>query len=87
MRGHAAQGPESVARPGTDLPVPDRIQIYADMAALFLQNSPMWKPGFTRCLSIMMGTQRRYFTGSNFSEDLPVIHERRERRANNGSLK
>jgi ubiquinone/menaquinone biosynthesis C-methylase UbiE len=70
-------------RPRTDLPVPDRNQIYADMAALFLQDLANVEAGIypmpfdhDGSLAALLHRSRLFF------EDLPVIHKRRKRRAN-----
>jgi hypothetical protein len=70
-------------RPRTNLPVPDRNQIYADMAALFMQDlanveagiypSPVDHDG---SLATLLHRSRLFF------EDLPAIHQRRVRRDN-----
>ena len=54
-------------RPRTDLPVPDRNKIYADMAALFLQDLANVEAGFYPLPVIMMGRCLRSFTALGFS--------------------
>jgi len=77
------EGQEVRRRPRTNLPVPDRNQIYADMAALFMQDlanveagiypSPVDHDG---SLATLLHRSRLFF------EDLPAIHQRRVRRDN-----
>ena len=69
-------------RPRTDLPVPDRNKIYADMAALFLQDLANVEAGIypipidhDGSLATLLHRSRLFF------EDLPNIHQRRKRRA------
>ena len=61
------EGTKARHRPRTHLPVPDRNQIYGDMAALFMQASPMSRREFTHSRSIMTGPCLRYFTALGFS--------------------
>jgi ubiquinone/menaquinone biosynthesis C-methylase UbiE len=77
------EGQKARRRPRTDLPVPDRNQIYADMAALFLQDLANVEAGIypmpvdhDGSLATLLHRSRLFF------EDLPVIHKRRKRRAN-----
>jgi ubiquinone/menaquinone biosynthesis C-methylase UbiE len=76
------EGQKARQRPGTDLPVPDRNQIYADMAALFLQDLSNVEAGVyplpvdhDGSLTTLLHRSRLFF------EDLPAIHRRRKRRA------
>jgi ubiquinone/menaquinone biosynthesis C-methylase UbiE len=69
-------------RPRTKLPVPDRNKIYADMAALFMQDLANIEAGIYSMpvdhdgsLATLLHRSRLFF------EDLPAIHERRKRRA------
>ena len=62
-------------RPRTDLPVPDRNKIYADMAALFLQDLANVEAGIypipidhDGALATLLHRSRLFF------EDLPNIH-------------
>jgi ubiquinone/menaquinone biosynthesis C-methylase UbiE len=70
-------------RAHTDLPVPNRDQIYSDMAALFLQDLANVEAGLyplpidnDGSLATLVHRSRIFF------EDLPAIHQRRKRRAN-----
>ena len=77
------EGQKARRRPGTDLPVPDRIQIYADMAALFLQDLANVEAGIYPMPVDHDGSPATLLHRSRlFFEDLPVIHKRRKRRAN-----
>jgi ubiquinone/menaquinone biosynthesis C-methylase UbiE len=76
------EGKKAWRRRRTDLPVPDRNQIYADMAALFLQDLANVEAGIypmpidhDGSLATLLHRSRLFF------EDLPAIHERRKRRA------
>ena len=70
-------------RPRTDLPVPDRNRIYADMAALFLQDLANVEAGIYPLPLDHDGSPATLLHRSRlFFEDLPAIHRRRERRAN-----
>ena len=77
------EGQKPRGRPRTDLPVPDRNKIYADMAALFLQDLANIEAGVyplpvdhDGSLATLIHRSRLFF------EDLPEIHRRRKRRAN-----
>jgi ubiquinone/menaquinone biosynthesis C-methylase UbiE len=77
------EGQKARRRPRTDLPVPDRNKIYADMAALFLQDLANVEAGVyplpvdhDGSLATLLHRSRLFF------EDLPEIHRRRKRRAN-----
>src|SRR5262245_32726418 len=77
------EGQKTRRRPHTDLPVPDRNQIYSDMAALFLQDLANVEAGLyplpvdnTGSLATLVHRSRLFF------DDLPAIHQRRKRRAN-----
>src|SRR5215468_8914829 len=66
-------------RPFTHAPVPDRQRLYADMAALFLQDLANVEAGIyplptdhDGSLPILLRRSRMFF------EDLPNIHRRRE---------
>src|SRR5262245_38503989 len=66
--------------PHTDLPVPDRNQIYKDMAALFMQDLANIEAGIyplpfdhDGSLATLLRRSRLFF------EDLPDIHQRRKR--------
>ena len=76
------EGTKARRRPRTQLPVPDRNQIYADMAALFLQDLANVEAGIypmpidhDGSLATLLHRSRLFF------EDLPAVHERRKRRA------
>ena len=75
------EGEKARPRPRTGLPVPDRNQIYADMAALFLQDLANVEAGIypmpidhDGSLVTLVNRSRLFF------EDLPAIHERRNGR-------
>ena len=75
------EGKKARRRPRTKLSVPDRNQIYADMAALFLQDLANVEAGIypmpvehDGSLPTLLHQSRLFF------EDLPAIHERRKRR-------
>jgi hypothetical protein len=61
------EGQKARRRPRTNLPVPDRNRIYADMASLFLQDLANVEAGIFRFLPIMMDRRLRYFTARGFS--------------------
>jgi ubiquinone/menaquinone biosynthesis C-methylase UbiE len=76
------EGKKARKRPRTNLPVPDRNKIYADMAALFLQDLANVEAGIypmpvdhDGSLATLLHRSRLFF------EDLPAIHERRKLRA------
>src|SRR5262245_54075574 len=75
-------GQKSRHRPRTDLPVPDRTQIYKDMAALFLQDLANVEAGIYPLPVDHDGSLGTLFHRSRlFFEDLPDLHQRRKRRA------
>ena len=77
------EGQKARPRPRTDLPVPDRSQIYADMAALFLQDLANVEAGIYPMPIDHDGSLATLFHRSRlFFEDLPAIHRRRKLRAN-----
>jgi ubiquinone/menaquinone biosynthesis C-methylase UbiE len=76
------EGQKVRGRPRTDLAVPDRNKIYADMAELFLQDLANVEAGVyplpvdhDGSLTTLLRRSRLFF------EDLPAIHQRRKRRA------
>jgi ubiquinone/menaquinone biosynthesis C-methylase UbiE len=76
------EGQKARRPPRTDLPVPDRNKIYADMAALFLQDLANVEAGVyplpvdhDGSLATLLHRTRLFF------EDLPEIHRRRKHRA------
>jgi hypothetical protein len=76
------EGKKARHRPRTNLPVPDRNQIYGDMAALFMQDLANVEAGVyplpvdhDGSLPTLLHRSRLFF------EDLPNIHGRRKRRA------
>ncbi len=69
-------------RAHTGAPVPDRNRIYADMAALFLQDLANVEAGIYPLPADHDGSWLTWIRRSRlFFEDLPDIHRRRERRA------
>jgi ubiquinone/menaquinone biosynthesis C-methylase UbiE len=76
------EGKKAWRRPQTDLPVPDRNQIYADMAALFLQDLANVEAGIYPVPNDHDGSWAALVRRSRlFFDDLPAIHERRKCRA------
>jgi ubiquinone/menaquinone biosynthesis C-methylase UbiE len=76
------EGRKARPRPRTDLPVPERNQIYADMAALFLQDLDNVEAGIYPLPVDHDGSFATLLHRSRlFFEDLPAIHERRKRRS------
>src|SRR5438067_7726379 len=76
------EGQKARPRPRTDLPVPDRNQIYADMARLFLQDLANVEAGIYPMPADHDGAlATRLYRSRLFFEDLAVVHERRKRRA------
>jgi ubiquinone/menaquinone biosynthesis C-methylase UbiE len=76
------EGKKARHRPRTNLPVPDRNKIYADMAALFLQDLANVEAGIYPLPADHDGSLATLVHRSRlFFEDLPAIHERRKRRA------
>jgi ubiquinone/menaquinone biosynthesis C-methylase UbiE len=77
------------ARPGarTDAPVPDRNRLYADMAALFMQDLANVEAGIYPLPADHDGSLFKLIRRSRlFFEDLPEIHQRRERRVHDEVL-
>ncbi len=71
----------------TDLPVPDRRRLYADMAILFQQDLANVEAGIYPLPADHDGSLLTLFDRSRlFFEDLPEIHRRRERSAHNEVL-
>jgi hypothetical protein len=80
-RPRDAQGKKARRRPRTDLPVPDRNQIYANLADLFLQDLANVEAGFYPMPADHDGSLIKLLHRSRlFFEDLPAIHERHKRR-------
>jgi len=76
------EGRKARRRPRTDLPVPERNQIYADMAALFRQDLANVEAGIYPLPIDHDGSFATLLHRSRiFFEDLPAIHERRKRRS------
>ena len=76
------EGKKARRRPRTKLPVPDRNKIYADMAALFLQDLANVEAGIYPMPVDHDGSMTTLLYRSRlFFEDLPAIHERRKRHA------
>jgi ubiquinone/menaquinone biosynthesis C-methylase UbiE len=76
------EGQKARRRPRTDLPVPDRNQIYADMVALFLQDLANVEAGIYPLPADHDGSLATLLHKSRlFFEDLPAIHLRRKRHA------
>jgi hypothetical protein len=76
------EGQKARRRPRTNLPVPDRNKIYADMAELFMQDLANVEAGIyplpvdhDGSLATLLHRSRLFF------EDLPEIHRRRKSRA------
>ena len=77
------EGRKARRRPRTDLPVPERNQIYADMAALFRQDLANIEAGVYPLPIDHDGSFATLLRRSRlFFEDLPAIHQRRKHRAN-----
>ena len=74
------QGGETMRpRPHTDLPVPDRSHLYADMAALLLRDLANIEAGIYPLPRDRHGSFITLFERSRlFFEDLPEVHRRRE---------
>ena len=82
LRGRRADEGRKTAprRARTDAPVPDRNRIYADMAALFLQDLANVEAGIYPLPADHDGSWLTSIRRSRlFFEDLPEIHRRRER--------
>jgi ubiquinone/menaquinone biosynthesis C-methylase UbiE len=76
------EGKKAWRPPQTDLPVPDRNQIYADMADLFLQDLANVEAGLYPIPNDHDGSWSALLRRSRlFFHDLPAIHERRKHRA------
>jgi ubiquinone/menaquinone biosynthesis C-methylase UbiE len=76
------EGQKVRRRPRTDMPVPDRNKIYADMAELFLQDLANVEAGVYPLPVDHDGSWATLLHRSRlFFEDLPEIHLRRKRRA------
>jgi ubiquinone/menaquinone biosynthesis C-methylase UbiE len=76
------EGTKARHRPRTHLPVPDRNQIYGDMAALFMQDLANVEAGVYPLPVDHDGALPTLFHRSRlFFEDLPDIHRRRKGRA------
>ena len=76
------EGQKARHRPRTNLPVPERNKIYADMAALFMQDLANVEAGIYPLPADHDGSLGTLLHRSRlFFEDLPAIHRRRERRA------
>jgi ubiquinone/menaquinone biosynthesis C-methylase UbiE len=76
------EGKKARRRPRTDLPVPERSQIYADMAALFLQDLANVEAGIYPLPVDHDGSlAARLHRSRLFFEDLPEVHRRRNGRA------
>jgi ubiquinone/menaquinone biosynthesis C-methylase UbiE len=81
------QGTTAPRRAHTDAPVPDRNRIYADMAALFLQDLANVEAGIYPLPADHDGSWPTWIRRSRlFFEDLPDVHRRRERRAHDEVL-
>jgi ubiquinone/menaquinone biosynthesis C-methylase UbiE len=75
------EGKNARRRPRTPLPVPDRTQIYADMASLFLLDLANVEAGLYPMPTDHDGSLADLLHRSRlFFEDLPAVHERRNRR-------
>lgn len=81
-RARREEGQKTRRRPHTDLPVPNRNQIYADMAALLMQDFANVEAGIYPLPVDHDGSWLTLIRRSRlFFEDLPAIHERRQRGA------
>jgi ubiquinone/menaquinone biosynthesis C-methylase UbiE len=79
-----SNGAKARRRIHTNAPVPDRSRLYADMARLFLQDVANVESGIYPLPADHDGSLVTLINRSRlFFEDLPEIHRRRERRANN----
>ena len=80
-------GRTTTPRAHTDAPLPDRNRIYADMAALFLQDLANIEAGIYPLPADHDGSWASWIRRSRlFFDDLPDIHRRRERRAHDEVL-
>jgi len=81
------QGATAPRRAHTDAPVPDRDRIYADMAALFLQDLANVEAGIYPLPADHDGSWLTRIRRSRlFFQDLPDIHKRREQRVHDEVL-
>jgi hypothetical protein len=81
------EGRQARRRPHTDAPVPERDYIYADMIRLFIQDLANVEMGIYPVPADHDGSLLTLIHRSLlFFEDLPEIHQRRERRAYNEVL-
>lgn len=81
------ESPQARRRPHTDAPVPERNYIYADMIRLFMQDLANVEAGIYPVPVDHDGSLLTLIRRSLlFFEDLPKIHQRRERRAYNEVL-
>src|SRR5438034_1850068 len=81
------ESPRPRPRPGTDRPVPDRRRLFADMAALFLQDLANVEAGIYPLPADHDGSWLTSIRRSRlFFADLPDIHRRRERRVHDEVL-
>ena len=80
-------GKKAQPRPHTNLPVPDRRRLYADMAILFQQDLANIEAGLYPLPADHDGSLLTLLDRSRlFFDDLPEIHRRRERGAHNEVL-
>src|SRR5204863_2847044 len=81
------EGPQARRRSHTKAPVPERDYIYADMIRLFMQDLANVEAGIYPVPADHDGSLLTLIHRSLlFFEDLPKIHQRRERRAYNEVL-
>ena len=81
------EGKKAWRRPRAKLPVPNRNQIYADMAELFMQDLANVEAGVYPMPIDDDGSLATLFHRSRlFFEDLPAVHERRKRRGHSEVL-
>jgi ubiquinone/menaquinone biosynthesis C-methylase UbiE len=81
------EGAKARPRAKTDAPVPERSRLYADMAALFMQDLANVEAGIYPLPADHDGSLVELLHRSRlFFEDLPQIHERRKRHAHNEIL-
>ena len=80
-------GQNARSRAHTDLPVPDRRRLYADMATLFRQDLANVEAGYYPLPADHDGSLMTLLLRSRlFFDDLPAIHQRRSRGAHNEVL-
>jgi ubiquinone/menaquinone biosynthesis C-methylase UbiE len=80
-------GAETRPRAKTDAPVPDRDRLYADMAALFMQDLANVEAGIYPLPADHDGSLFKLIRRSQlFFADLPEVHQRRKRRAHDEVL-